>query len=154
MLDEEEKGTRKKEGRGGRSDEESEKMKKWLEDASLTSGSCFPSFQSLQIGFWRVHIWWPTFCHSSFSSLLPLCSFAKSKLSATLLDVTGYLKSATDNTQGCYLLATVLQKCITKNEDSLFIDKKRTNYCSIMDQYLVWYPLASMTAAILRGMDS
>ena len=23
-----------------------------------------------------------------------------------------------------------------------------------MDQYLVWYPLASMMAAILRGMDS
>ena len=57
-LDEEERGTRRKEGRGGKrgeeergarrkeqrgesSDEESEKMKKWLEDASLTSGSCF-----------------------------------------------------------------------------------------------------------------
>ena len=48
----------------------------------------------------------------------------------------------------------LLQKYITKNENSSFIDKKRTNYCSIMDQHLVWYPLASMTAAILRGMDS
>ena len=48
----------------------------------------------------------------------------------------------------------LLQKYITKNENSLFIDKKRTNYCSIMDQHLVWHPLASMTAAILRGMDS
>ena len=48
----------------------------------------------------------------------------------------------------------LLQKYITKNENSLFIDKKRTNYCSIMDQHLVWYPLASMTAAILHGMDS
>ena len=48
----------------------------------------------------------------------------------------------------------LLQKYITKNKNSLFIDKKRTNYCSIMDQHLVWYPLASMTAAILRGMDS
>ena len=46
--DEEEGKMRRKEGRGGRSDEESEKneqvkkwkMKKWLEDASLTSGSC------------------------------------------------------------------------------------------------------------------
>ena len=45
------------------------------------------------------------------------------------------------------------KKYITKNENSLFIDIKRTNYCSIMDQYLVWYPLASMMAAILRGMD-
>ncbi len=57
VLDEEERGTRRKEGRGGRSgeeerearrkerpggrSEESEKMEKWLEDASLTSGSCF-----------------------------------------------------------------------------------------------------------------
>ena len=45
------------------------------------------------------------------------------------------------------------KKYITKNENSLFIDKN-TNYCSIMDQHLVWYPLASMNAAILRGMDS
>ena len=52
------------------------------------------------------------------------------------------------------VLYYLLQKYITKNENSLFIDKKLTNYCSIMDQYLVWYPLASMTAAILRGMDS
>ena len=46
------------------------------------------------------------------------------------------------------------KKYITKNENSLFIDKKRTNHWSIMDQHLVWYPLASMTAAILHGMDS
>ena len=39
--DEEEGWTRRKERRGGRSDEETEKMKKWLEDASLTSGSCY-----------------------------------------------------------------------------------------------------------------
>ena len=58
MLNEQERGTRKKEGRGGRrerrkdgrgekSDVEEGAMrtvktvKKWLEDASLTSGSCF-----------------------------------------------------------------------------------------------------------------
>ncbi len=60
VLDEEERGTRRKEGRGGRRGEEEGatrrrerrgewknkkvvkkwKMKKWLEDASLTSGSC------------------------------------------------------------------------------------------------------------------
>ena len=47
--DDEEGGTRRKEGRGERSDMEEGamrrvkklKMKKWLEDASLTSGSCF-----------------------------------------------------------------------------------------------------------------
>ena len=45
--DKEEGVTRRKERRGRRSDEESEKnekvvkrMKKWLEDASLTSGAC------------------------------------------------------------------------------------------------------------------
>ena len=44
--DEGEGGTRRKEGRGGRSDEEEgatrreKKMKNWLEDALLTSGSC------------------------------------------------------------------------------------------------------------------
>ena len=48
----------------------------------------------------------------------------------------------------------LLQKYITKNENSLFIDKKRTINYSIMDQHLAWYPLASMSAAILRGMDS
>ena len=46
------------------------------------------------------------------------------------------------------------KKYITKKENWSFIDNRHTNYCSIMDQYLVWYPLASMMAAILRGMDS
>ena len=42
--DEEEGGTRRKERRGQRKDEKVVKeMKKWLEDASLTSGSCFLS---------------------------------------------------------------------------------------------------------------
>ena len=37
----EEGGTRRKEGRGGRRDKKSEKMKKSLEDALLTARSCF-----------------------------------------------------------------------------------------------------------------
>ena len=72
MLDEEEGGTRRKEGRGGRRDEEigatrikerrgesrnekvvkkKRKMKKWLEDASLTSGSCFFFFIPVSLYF-------------------------------------------------------------------------------------------------------
>ena len=48
---------------------------------------------------------------------------------------------------GSYHTYYLLQKYITIDE---FIEKP-TNYCSIMDQYLVWYPLASMMAATLCG---
>ena len=69
-------------------------------------------------------------------------------------EIISSLKSKTGPYTRRKSLYYLLQKYITKNENSSFIDKKRTNYCSIMDQHLVWYPLASMTAAILRGMDS
>ena len=39
MMDEEERAMRRKKGRGGKSDEESEKMKKFLENEKRKSGS-------------------------------------------------------------------------------------------------------------------
>ena len=46
------------------------------------------------------------------------------------------------------------KKYITKMENWSSIDNRHTNYCSIMDQYLVWYPLTTMTAAVICGIDS
>ena len=69
----------------------------------------------------------------------------------TFLCVKYRIKSQNNVLMSLYYLC---KKYITKNENSSFIDNKCTNYCLIMDQYLVWYPLALMMAVILCGMDS